>query len=315
MGIDFFKGLQLGPVDFRKKKDRVGYFVRKLLNLCSSMLEFENLPETIPERDFKRLLQVHGYALGPDPRKIPDGRPYMFFGGLGGPPDVYYDPTIATIANPALNWSAQLDIGTECVLIRHDEWQEGLLPIIRPYATLAAETELSMYIALINSRIPVLVSANDSRTFESAKDFLKAMEGGDLALIFETKLQDAIRTSPYSQASARTFTDLIEISQYLKATLYNDLGINANYNMKRESLSMTESQMNDDALLPYIDGVIHSIQTGLDRYNELYGFDIKVKKGSAWAYREIEEQEQHDEDAELMFPESAREEASEDAKE
>lgn len=287
-------GISLRPVDFRDKEQRVVYYTKFLLNKCSPMLDFEGLPDSIPARDLRRLLQVSGIALGLDPEKT-GGVPYMFYGGLGGEPDVYYQPTIATIASPALKLSGTYEIHKDVVVIRHDAWEQGLLPLIRPYATMAAETELSLYVAMINARIPSVIAANDDRTYKSAEEFLRGLEKGNLGLIFETKLLDALRVLPYANAAAsQTFTDLIEVSQYLKASLMNDLGINANYNMKRESLSMTESQMNDDGLLPYIDGVIESIQTGLDEYNKLFGFNIRVRKGSAWEARQLEEDAQHD---------------------
>lgn len=287
-------GISLRPVDFRDKEQRVVYYTKFLLNKCSPMLDFEGLPDSIPARDLRRLLQVSGIALGLDPEKT-GGIPYMFYGGLGGEPDVYYQPTIATIASPALKLSGTYEIHKDVVVIRHDAWEQGLLPLIRPYATMAAETELSLYVAMINARIPSVIAANDDRTYKSAEEFLRGLEKGNLGLIFETKLLDALRVLPYANtAASQTFTDLIEVSQYLKASLMNDLGINANYNMKRESLSMTESQMNDDGLLPYIDGVIESIQTGLDEYNELFGFNIRVRKGSAWEARQLEEDAQHD---------------------
>ena len=223
----------------------------------------------------------------------------MFYGGLGGEPDVYYQPTIATIASPALNLSGTYEIHKDVVVIRHDAWEQGLLPLIRPYATMAAETELSLYVALINARIPSVIAANDDRTYKSAEEFLRGLEKGNVGLIFETKLLDALRVLPYANtAASQTFSDLIEVSQYLKASLMNDLGINSNYHMKREALSQVESQMGDDNLLPYIDGVIDSIQTGLDEYNELFGYNIRVKKGSAWQWREIEEEEQHTDEPE-----------------
>lgn len=287
-------GISFAPVDFRKKKKRVLYYSRYILNKCQEMLEFDGLPETVPERNFRRLLQINGYGIGLDPA-ITGGNTYFFYGGLGGEPDPNYDPTIATVANPALKISGTYRIHEQAVVIRHDAWEQGLLPLILPYATLAAETDLSLRMALINARIPSLISANDDRTYTSAKDFLKQLESGDIGLIFETKLFEALRVQPYANtAASQTFTDLIEVTQYLKASLWNDLGINANYNMKRESLSMTESQMGDDGLLPYIDGVVKSIQTGLDEYNELFGTNITVSKGSAWKSREIEEELQHD---------------------
>lgn len=286
-------GISLRPVDFRDKEQRVLYYTKFLLNKCASMLEFDGLPDSIPARDLRRLLQCSGIALGLNPEKT-GGIPYMFYGGLGGEPDVYYQPTIATIASPALNLSGTYEIHKDVVVIRHDAWEQGLLPLIRPYATMAAETELSLYVALINARIPSVIAANDDRTYKSAEEFLKGLEKGNVGLIFETKLLDALRVLPYANtAASQTFSDLIEVSQYLKASLMNDLGINSNYNMKREALSQVESQMGDDNLLPYIDGVIDSIQTGLDEYNGLYGYNLRVRKGSAWQWREIEEEEQH----------------------
>lgn len=291
-------GISLRPVDFKDKNERVVYYTKYLLNKCQKMLEFDDLPDSIPVRDLRRLLQVSGIALGLNPEKT-GGVPYMFYGGLGGEPDAYYQPTVATIASPALNFSGTYEIHKDVVVIRHDAWEQGLLPLIRPYATMAAETELSLYIAMINARIPSVIAANDDRTYKSAEEFLRGLEKGNIGLIFETKLLDALRVLPYANtAASQTFTDLIEVSQYIKASLMNDLGINANYNMKRESLSMTESQMNDDGLLPYIDGVIESIQTGLDEYNRLFGYNIRVRKGSAWEWREVEEEEQHTEQGE-----------------
>ena len=289
-------GISLKPVNFRKKSDRVLYYTKLLLNKCQDMIQFDGLPDSVPERDLRRLLQLSGIALGLNP-KITGGVPYFFYGGLGGEPDAYYNPTIATISSPALKFSGEYEIHKDVVVVRHDAWEQGLLPLIRPYATMAAEADLSLYIALITTRLPSVIAANDDRTYKSAEEFLKGLENGDLGLIYETKLLDALRVLPYSNtAAAQTITDLIEVSQYLKASLMNELGINANYNMKRESLSMTESQMNDDGLLPYIDGIIESIQTGLDEYNRLFGFNIRVRKGSAWKWRELEETEQHSEE-------------------
>ena len=287
-------GISFAPVDFRKKKQRIIFYTKYILNKCQEMLVFDDLPDTVPERDLRRLLQLSGYAIGLDPA-VTEGKPYFFYGGLGGEPDAYYNPTIATIASPALNFSGTYRIHEQAVVVRHDAWDQGLLPLILPYATMAAETDLSLRMTLINARIPSLISADDDRTYTSAKEYLQKIEAGDIGCIFETKLFEALKVQPYANtAASQTFTDLIEVTQYLKASLWNDLGINANYNMKRESLSMTESQMGDDGLLPYVDGVVKSIQTGLDEYNELFGTNIRVRKGSAWESREIEEELQHE---------------------
>ena len=52
--------------------------------------------------------------------------------------------------------------------------------------------------------------------------------------------------------------------------------------MKRESLNSTESQLNDDALMPFIDDMIANREEGLDQFNKMFGTNIKVKKSSSW---------------------------------
>lgn len=80
----------------------------------------------------------------------------------------------------------------------------------------------------------------------------------------------------------RTFTDLIEYQQYLKASWFNEIGLNANYNMKREKLSTTESQMNSDALLPLVDDMLEQRRLGVEKVNEMFGTNITVDFCSSW---------------------------------
>ena len=64
--------------------------------------------------------------------------------------------------------------------------------------------------------------------------------------------------------------------------------------MKRESLNSTESQLNDDALMPFIDDMIANREEGLDQFNKMFGTNIKVKKSSAWMDNQIENDLTHE---------------------
>ena len=76
--------------------------------------------------------------------------------------------------------------------------------------------------------------------------------------------------------------DVIETYQYLKGSWYNELGLNANYNMKRESINESESDMNEDALLPLIDDMLKSREIAVEQINKMFGTDIKVELSSSW---------------------------------
>ena len=250
-----------------------------MLNRTQSMFEWDGLPDTIPPRILELYLQCNGNACFYEY----NGDLYVFVGGLGGEPDVYYMPTIYTVANPALNLSKNLVIDKDCVVVPNDSLYIGLLPLFEKYATAIAETELSIDIATVNSRIIDLISAPDDRTFESAVKYLHDIREGKMGVIADNAFLDGIKAQPYgTHGNTNTLTNLIELNQYQKASWYNELGLNANYNMKRESLNSTESQLNDDALLPLVDNMLTMRRLGAEKVNAMFGTQITVSLSSSW---------------------------------
>lgn len=249
-----------------------------MLNRTQSMFKYKKLPETIPSRNLEIMLQLNGNVFFTEV----EGEFYVFTGGLGGEPDVYYEPTIYTVANPALNFSKNLRIDEDGVLIRSDAYGVGLLPMMQKYASLIVENEFTMRVVDINSRIPFILSASDDRTEKSALLFLQRIVNGELGTVSENNFLEDLKVNTVGGDHTQRMTDLIEYQQYLKAAWFNDLGINANYNMKRESISPDEAQLNDDALLPLIDDMLEERKRGLKKVNEMYGLDIEVELDSSW---------------------------------
>lgn len=292
--------------DFHDKDMLVRQLERYMFARTQSIFEYDGLPETIPARNLELLLQFNGFAcVG----KANDGNLYAFYGGLGGEPNVYYEPTICTVANPALKFNKEFVIGEDCVIIKSDSLYTGLRPLFNRYASLQAENAISLRIADINSRIKTIISASDDRAKDSAELYLKRMEEGKLGIISEPAIVEALTVNTASDQHG-IITDLIEYEQYIKAAWYNEIGLNANYNMKRESLNSAESQLNDDALLPLIDDMLRNRREGLKQINEMFGLNITVDLNSAWKKQQEEQlddapdidDETHDD------PEEAREE-------
>lgn len=263
--------------DFKDKQGNIERYMRDMYIRTTSMFEWQGLPDSIPAKYLELYLQTYGFA---GITKV-DKRLYAFFGGLGGEPDVYYRPTILTVANPALNYSATLKIGEECVIIKSDVLYNGLSGINRRYATAMVENDLSMNRASINSRLINTISAGDDRTAKSAVSYLQAVENGDIGVIAEQAFLDGVKIHP-TQDKQKNVTDLIELHQYYKASWYNELGLNANYNMKRESIMADEAQLNESALYPLIDDMLFCRQQGADEVNKMYGTNISVKLSSSW---------------------------------
>lgn len=264
--------------DFADKDRARGQYIGYFLNRTQSMFKWEGLPDTIPARMLELYLQTNGNACF---YKY-EGNLYVFFGGRGGTPDVYYMPTIYTIANPALHLNVMANIDIDCVVMPNDSMYMGLLPLFDRYATAMTETELSIDIACVNARIIDLIGAGDDRTRESAIKYLEDVRAGKLGVIATNEFLNGISATPYGATGHNTITDLIELMQYQKASCFNELGLNANYNMKRESLNSSESQLNNDALLPLIDDMLNCRKLYAEKVNNMFGTDISVEFNSSW---------------------------------
>lgn len=293
---DWYFGDRFGRlVDFSDKKQGAMQYVAYMLNRTQSMFEYTGLPESLPQRELELMLQTNGFIAIPIPSKVEGvkGNIYAFAEGasLGGERNVYYMPTICNIASPALNWSGSLKIGEECIVIPNDSLYIGLLPMFSRYASMLAENDVTIRLADINARIIDLLSAPDDRTRKSAESYLKDIEEGKLGVIADNTFLEGIKSQPYaSSGSTNNITQLIELQQYLKAGWYNDIGLNANYNMKRESINSEEAQLNSDALLPLALDMLRMRMIGFDLVNRYCGTNIGVELATSWRVRQ-EEQE------------------------
>lgn len=249
-----------------------------MLNRLMSMFKYEGLPETIPKKFFDYYLFVNGHGFITD---VKDDL-YIFVGGLGGEPDPYYRPTIYTVANPALNLSKMYKIGEDGILMRNDTMMYGLLPMLSKYCSLLAENLVTMRTADIMLRVIALLSAPDDATKKSCDIFLADIEAGKLGSIAENRFLDGIKMQSPPSNNGSYLTQFIELHQYLKGSLYNELGLNANFNMKREALGAGESGLNADILFPLVDDMLANRQECLDEVNKMFGTNITVEFNSTW---------------------------------
>lgn len=259
-------------------------YVFTLLRRLQQLFKWNNLPETIPQKDLEIMLQAGGYATFKDV----DGKLYAFYSGLGGKPNVYYLPTISIVANPALSYSASLEIDKDCVVMLNDSLYEGLMPLISKYAELLAECDISMRIAAVNSRIPSFVQADNDVTRESAKKFISDMtEGAENGIIASSKFFEGIKTFNFNE-NTDNIRNLIELRQYLFGSLFNELGLEAQFNMKREALNSSETSVNKDILKPMIDDMLEQRRIGAEKINKMFGTNITVEFNSVWEENEQE---------------------------
>lgn len=263
--------------NYTQKQGNIKRELDILLSKTLSMFRYEGLPDTIPQRELERQLQMKGYAFV---TKV-EGKLYSFTDGLGGLPDPYGNPTQITIANPALKYNATLDLEKDGVLIRSDSMMNGLKYLLEKYATMMTESEITMMVNSYNARFPALISAGDDKTRESAEQYLQRIINGEMGIIAENQLFEGVKVQN-NGGGGSVFTQLIEYQQYLKATLYNELGLEMNNNMKRERLTQDEVNMTD-IIYPFIDNMLTNRQMAVEKINKMFNKEITVGLDSVWA--------------------------------
>lgn len=289
--------------DFQDKNESISDMIAYKICECLTMFEYDGLPETIPQMMLEMFLQTNGSAA----IAKHNDELYVFCGGLGGVPDEYYRPTEYIVANPYLNLSKNYKLDEDAILMRNDFLLKGLLPIHRKYSTMLTENELSMMIADINLRIQTILLADNDSDKASGDIYIKNIIEGKIGSMMNHDFYEGIKIIPTaSQGQGNQITQLIELEQYIKATWNNTLGLQSNYNMKRESINADESQLNADALIPLINHMLKCREEDVDKVNKLFGTNISVKLAEPWVSRyeavteepEEEEMEVEEDDSE-----------------
>lgn len=271
------------------------------LERLSRAFKFSGGSDSLPFDRIIQFLFVRGYGA----MSVWDGKVYFWgTGNPGGQNGQLLEPTTYTFSNAYTGANGTLKITgpkKDGVLWKNDHLMQGVLPILDKYNLLISHTDLSIYMALVNSRLQNIGLAGrdaEAKAFEMVFD---QMEDGELRAIIDRNMLNKTTVLPNS-GKTNLLTDLIEIEQFLWAKKWNELGLNANWNGKRESLSHSENLMNTDALMPLLEDMLECYQDAAEQTNELFGEylekgPISVEFANAWEVNETE-QEQRQEIAE-----------------
>lgn len=267
---------------------------------------------TIPNWRLKQLLLIAGFgAFAPK-----DGKLYFLLGNLGEEPTPAYLPAKFVFSNAYIPWSGSLRLGEECVLAKNDTGFMGILPILKRHTHLQSHVELSFYLTTVMSRLTAFGVAGRDQEAEAIDRVLEDIEKGKIRALTDQNILNQIHTQPYA-GDARFITSLIEMMQYSKASEATDLGLQANWNAKRESLTASETLLNENVIHPFVDDMFECWTEWVNEVNEKYGEYLdnglfELTWGSSWAMNErTKENEFAKEEAEVANLEAQTEQTEE----
>lgn len=279
----------------------------------SEIFDLKGGTSTIPNWRLKQLLLIGGFgAFAPK-----NGKLYFLMGHLGDTPTPDYIPSKFVFANPYIPWSGELRLKDQCVLAKNDTGFMGILPILKRHTHLQTHVELSFFITTVMSRLTAFGVAGRDQEAEAIDRVLEDIEKGKIRALTDQNILNQIHTQPYA-GDARFITSLIEMMQYSKAAEATDLGLQANWNAKRETLTSSETLLNENVIHPFVDNMWDCWNEWVNEVNEKYGEyldngEFVLEWGSSWKENEIQnETEERKEEAEAKVAEKMAEQPVEE---
>ncbi len=263
-------------------EEAYSFYFKYLLGKLDKIFKWENLPETVDEQYLNTALFLEGNAVWTTKM---DNKVRVFSGKIGGEPNIYYSPTIYTVANPIVG-SANLKIDEDCIVMYNTSNDKhynflpkiaGLFQLIHQTATLLADNIVSINTAQINSRVHTIVTTESETTRNSAEVYLKRLYSGKPWSALSEDMLAAIHVNPVSSASStNNIAQLISLHQYIMADFYNAVGIKTNPVNKKERLITGEIDSVDSYLAINLEEMLNSRQEAVEKINKKYNLNISV---------------------------------------
>lgn len=255
------------------------YFFRYLLNKAMSVFEFE-IPDNWDLDYLLYCLYAGGYV------GVFDTAEYGVisqFGGISGY-DLYYRPKKFTCANPYLKKQYyDLEIGTECIIVKMTNDYRGIYDLINYYADLLALCAETAGINLYTARVGYVAVTSSKTGAETLKKAFDQAAGGDPFVVLDKQMMREDGSTPwewFSQNLKQNYliTDIVSDMRKIEQQFETVIGINNANTDKRERLITDEVNANDEAVKANSDVWLQNLKDGFSKVKDLFSVTVSVKR-------------------------------------
>lgn len=256
------------------------HYFGMLYNAASSVIVINGIDTIETERDyfFQCLLLIGNILFFKKSGKV-----YAIHGNPAGQPDAFRNPTKLVYANTVLG-SGNLTEGKDGVLVyltpsdrlfTFTNYGGGLYSLIASTAQLLADNTSSINCAQINGRVQTVFTSESNQEAKSAEVILKDMYAGKPYRVIPSEILSKFQAQPIAQSVTSTMLmELVELRQYILAQFWNSIGLDANFNMKRERLITAEVEANSAALKVPIQTILDELNEGFENVRK--AFDVEL---------------------------------------
>lgn len=254
------------------------FFARYLLQKAMSVFKWD-LPETWDRDYFLYVLYGIGYIAVLNTDKygvIPQQC------GLDGY-NIFYQPKRALVTNPLLKGLRQLEIGTQCTLIKLQPDYGSVMDLVGFYADMMALTAETAGVNLVNSRLSYVFFGKNKNTAESQKKLFDRVASGEPATFVDTALYDVQSGNPswipFQQNVGQNYIagDALADLRKWEMMFDTDVGIpNANTD-KKERLISDEVNANNAEVTSKADLWLDQLQKSFAQTSKMFGIKLGVE--------------------------------------
>ena len=197
--------------------------------------------------------------------------------GLSGR-DIYYQPTRAIISNPAFKQSLDLQIGSECEILKLTPDYSGVWDIISYYAEKLSMLDNAINMSIINGKFAFMLGARNKAAGAAIKKMLDKINSGEPAVVYDMKLLN----DPTDKAEPWQLLDLGDIkNKYLTTMQLQDFqtllnNFDAEIGIPTVPYAKKERMVTDEAQSRIIDATSRSqvwidcLKSSCKKINALY---------------------------------------------
>lgn len=160
----------------------------------------------------------------------------------------------------------------------------ALYQYIERTAQMLTDIDISTRTLLQTCRALIIITAKDEQTKTAAEIVLKKLYAGDISCIMLSNILDSIAISyaPTAANAANLLREYKEQAQFHLAQFFHAIGINSNYNLKRERLTTNEIDADEQSLLVNIADMKYCREQGIREFNSMFNGAVTVQLGDEW---------------------------------
>ena len=286
--INILESINVPNTYYKNRSREYMYWFRSLLQKIDSSIIFNDIPKGWSDDFLHICLWALGFVAVFKPDSIELGKKglVVFNPAVVSGFDFYYQPTIATVSNPNMNipFSRRFVIGRDCELIKLTPDFRGIFDILEYYASKLAEISKGIDIGIINTKMPVILTASSDAQAETLKKVYDKVQAGESLVVWKDEVDDdeiIPRKDPF-ESFFNDFTKtyvihkLLEDMQTILDSFYCEIGLPVAIE-KKERLITSEADFASAQSQARISCWIETLRESLDKVNKMFNTSINCE--------------------------------------